>query len=143
MERRTTASADTLWPLVGEAARWREWSFLTRSGLVQEGDPAPDGVGALRRFTRYGVGSVEEVLAWEPPSHLAYTIVKGFPVRDYRADVRLEPGCDGTLIRWSARFSGIVPAVDGVTEVALRRLFLRFTRDLAAYAERPDALTAL
>lgn len=136
VEQRTTATVADLWPLIGEAARWREWSFLTRSGLEREGDPTPDGVGARRRFTRYGVGSTEEVLAWDPPSHLAYTIVRGFPVRHYRADVHLVPDGDGTLIRWSATFSGVIGAADGVTELVLRRLLTGFARDLARYAER-------
>jgi hypothetical protein len=136
VEHRTGATVAQVWPLVGEAARWREWSFLSRSGLEREGDPPPDGVGARRRFTRYGMGSTEEVLAWDPPSHLAYTVVRGFPVRDYRADVHLVPDGDGTLIRWSATYSGIVGVADGVTGTALRRLLTRFARDLARYAER-------
>src|ERR1019366_10277052 len=70
----STAPVGTLWPLVGEAARWKEWSFLTQSGLEREGDPAPDGVGAIRRFTTLGMGSREEVVLWEPPHHLGYVI---------------------------------------------------------------------
>ncbi len=136
VERHTSAPVEAVWPLIGEARRWQEWSFLTRSELEAEGTPAPDGVGAVRRFTRYGVGSTEEVLAWEPPFHLAYRILKGFPVRDYRADVHLVPDGTGTLIRWSATFSGIAPGTGAVTGVALHRLLSRFARDVAHYAER-------
>ncbi len=46
----TAAPQATVWPLVGEAARWRDWSFMTRTYLLREGSPDPDGVGALRRF---------------------------------------------------------------------------------------------
>ena len=87
-----------VWPLIGEASRWKEWSFLDRSDLLRSGEPAPDGVGAIRRFTRFGVGSQEEVVAWEPPHHLGYTMLKGFPVRNYRADVTCTPDGSGTLI---------------------------------------------
>ena len=80
----TRAPVDVVWPLIGEARRWRDWSFLTRTGLEREASPEPDGVGAVRKFTRFGVGSREEVLAWDPPGHLAYRILSGFPVRNYR-----------------------------------------------------------
>ena len=51
-----SAPVDEVWPLIGEARRWRDWSFLTRTGLEREGEPDPDGVGAVRRFTRFGSG---------------------------------------------------------------------------------------
>ena len=82
------ASAAAIWPLVGEAARWKEWSWLTRTGLVREGEPPPDGVGAVRRFAFGPGGSQEEVVVWDPPRHLGYVVVKGLPVRSYRADVK-------------------------------------------------------
>ena len=75
VESRADAPVEDVWPLLGEAARWHEWSFLTRSGLERAGSPDPDGVGAIRRFTRNGVGSREEVVAWDPPHHLAYRIL--------------------------------------------------------------------
>ncbi|HEV3132640.1 MAG TPA: SRPBCC family protein, partial [Acidimicrobiales bacterium] len=92
---RSSAPVEVVWPLIGEASRWKEWSFLDRSDLLRSGEPAPDGVGAIRRFTRFGVGSQEEVVAWEPPNHLGYTMLKGFPVRNYRADVTCTPDGSG------------------------------------------------
>ena len=97
---RTDAPAEAVWPLLGEARRWREWSFLTASALERDGAPVPDGVGAVRRFSSYGVGSREEVVVWDPPRHLAYVVLSGFPVRHYRADVTLEPSGAGTRIEW-------------------------------------------
>ncbi len=132
----TSATPDQVWPLIGEAARWREWSFLTRSGLQRPGAPDPDGVGALRRFTRYGIGSTEEVVAWEPPRHLGYTIVKGFPVRRYRADVTLEARGSGTLITWSATFDEMIPGTGRLMRSVLGRITGRFASGLAGYADR-------
>jgi hypothetical protein len=57
------------------------------------------GVKALR--FRYPV-SVEEILDVEPGKRLAYTVLRGIPVRNYRAEVTLTPSPDGTLIRWGA-----------------------------------------
>jgi hypothetical protein len=133
---RSSAPVEAVWPLLGEAHRWKEWSFLDRSDLVREGDPAPDGVGAMRRFTRFGVGSREEVVAWEPPRHLGYVIVKGFPVRHYRADVTFTPEGTGTLISWKGSFDALIPGTGRLMSVVLRAMIGRFADDAARYAER-------
>ncbi len=133
-QARSTAPVDEVWPLVGEARRWKEWTFLTRSDLVRDGDPAPDGIGAVRRFTRFGIGSREEVVAWEPPHHLGYTIVKGFPVRHYRADVVLAPDGSGTTISWSATFDTMIPATGRLMTAVVTRMIGRFASGAAAYA---------
>ncbi len=134
-----SAPASEVWPLVGEAHRWKEWSFLTRSDLVSPGAPDPDGVGAVRRFTRWGMGSKELVAAWDPPHHLRYTILSGFPVRDYVADVTLAPDGDGTLVTWSSTFDAKIPGTGRLMAAVLRRMINGFAASVARYAdERHD-----
>jgi len=133
---RSSAPADEVWPLLGEARRWKEWTFLTGSGLERTGDPAPDGIGAVRRFTRFGVGSREEVVAWDPPRHLGYTILSGFPVRHYRADVILAPDGPGTMITWSATFDERIPATGRLMAAVLTRMVGGFASGLADHAGR-------
>jgi hypothetical protein len=136
---RTRAPVDAVWPLVGEARRWKDWSFLTRSDLVREGVPAPDGVGAVRRFTCLGVGSREEVVAWVPPNHLGYIVLRGFPVRDYRADVSLTPTDGGTTLTWSVRFNPKVAGTGAMMWVVLRLLIFGFARSVCRFADRHPA----
>jgi len=50
----------------------------------------------------------EEIVAYEPPTHLAYTIVRGQPVRNYRADVTLTGDSDGTSISWTGTFDPLI-----------------------------------
>jgi polyketide cyclase/dehydrase/lipid transport protein len=136
---RSGAAPEAVWPLIAEATRWKEWSFLDRSELERTGSPAPDGVGAVRRFTRHGIGSREEVIAWEPPHHLAYTILSGMPVRNYRADVLLEPDGAGTAVSWSVRFDERIPGSGSLLTAVLRRIVTRFAEGVARYAERVTA----
>ena len=135
VEARTTAPAAVVWPLLGEARRWHEWSFLTASGRERDGAPDPDGVGAVRRFTSHGIGSREEVVAWDPPHRLGYVVLSGFPVRDYRADVTLEPSGAGTRIEWAGSFDPKVPGTGRVLQAVLVRMMQRFADDLARYAD--------
>jgi len=125
-----------VWPLLGEAGRWSEWSFLDRAELVRPGSPVPEGVGAVRRFTRYGVGSTEEVVAYDPPHHLGYAILKGFPVRHYRADVRCAAEGSGTLVTWSGRFDELLPGTGRVLVLVLEQMVGRFATAVCAYADR-------
>jgi hypothetical protein len=136
-EVRATSQApvEVMWPLIGEAARWKEWSFLTRSGLDREGEPAPDGVGAIRRFTTLGMGSREEVVAWEPPHHLGYVILTGFPVRNYRGDVVLTADGGRTTLTWSSSFDTKIPGTGRLMHEVLFFIIGRFVAGVVRAAE--------
>jgi hypothetical protein len=86
------------------------------------------------------VGSREEIVAYDPPHHLAYTILSGLPVRDYRADVRLEPDGAGTRIVWGGTFVPKLPGTSAVLRLFLVTTIGSFSRRLARYAERPTAV---
>ena len=81
-------------------------------------------------------------MAWDPPHHLGYVIVKGFPVRHYRADITFTPeGMGtapvgmGTLIRWSASFDALIPGTGRLMSVILRAVISRFASGVARYAD--------
>jgi hypothetical protein len=132
----TTAPPSVLWPLIGEAARWKEWSFLTKTYLLRAGTPVPDGVGALRRFGVGPFGSCEEVVEFEPPTHLGYAARKGIPVRSYRADIVLRAEGTGTAITWTASLQPIVPGTGALVLAFTRGFASLFTRELVRYADR-------
>ncbi len=137
---RSSAPVEEVWPLLGEAGRWKEWSFLDRSELARPGSPDPEGVGALRRFTSHGIGSTEEVVAYDPPHHLGYAILKGFPVRHYRADVHCTSEGTGTLVTWAGRFDELVPGTGRLMELVLQRMMARFATSVCEYADRQHRL---
>ena len=135
-QTRAAAPMAVVWPLIAEAARWQDWSWLTRTVLVREGTPVPDGVGAVRRFTFGPGGSQEEVVAFEPPHHLGYVAVSGLPVRYYRADVELTEADGATTVQWRGRFDPLVPGTGAVLRVVLRRMTAGFAKQVSTYAER-------
>jgi hypothetical protein len=132
---RSVASAETIWPLIGEATRWKEWAWMTHTSLLREGDPAPDGVGALRRFAVGPGGSQEEVVAWDPPRHLGYVMVRGLPVRHYRADVHLDKDGGGTVVTWRCSVEALVPGTGPALRFVLERMVRGFATRLCRYAD--------
>lgn len=114
---------------------------MTRTFLLREGDPAPDGVGAIRRFAWGPGGSKEEVVAWEPPHHLGYVTVSGLPVRSYRADVVLTDDDGGTVVAWRSSFVPLVPGTGRLVRLVLHRLVRGFATSVCRYADRLAAGT--
>jgi hypothetical protein len=139
VEATSAAPPEVVWPLLADARRWKDWTSLSQSDRERDGDPPPDGVGAIRRFSRMGIGSREQVIAFDPPTHLAYTILSGFPVRNYRADVTLSPDGAGTRITWSATFDESIPATGALMVAFLRQMIGTFARGLARYAAQDHA----
>lgn len=133
----SSAPVESVWALLSDARGWSRWARFSHSRLEREGNPPPDGVGALRVFGTGPFNSREEVVAFDPPHHLAYEIRKGMPIDGYRADVRLESDATGTTIRWSSTFANARPAFANGFFRWFLRAFLRDTaRRLARTAEQ-------
>jgi uncharacterized protein YndB with AHSA1/START domain len=136
LERTTAAAPEAVWRWLADAASWQEWTGLTDTHLEREGVPAPDGVGAIRHFGRAGGSSREEVVVFDPPHHLAYVLLRGLPISNYRADVHLEPDGAGTRIRWHSTFDTKYPGTGPAMRLFLRTFLGDTAKRLAARAER-------
>jgi polyketide cyclase/dehydrase/lipid transport protein len=110
------------------------------------GDTSPRGRGAVYRLqssSRYLLRhpvSIEKILAVEDGRFLAYTVIGGIPVRNYRAEVTLTPAGDGTRIRWAASWDST--ARGRLVWRGLRVTYPQIVEALAAAAERLDAQAA-
>lgn len=120
LTRRVAAPVEVVWSLLADHAGYAGWTRLPASRLETPGTDDPNGVGAVRFLGVGPVGLREKVLAFTPEEHLAYTIVAGLPVRDHRADVRLESDGGGTEIDYACSFEPTVPVAGPVLELVLR-----------------------
>jgi len=133
------APRENVWALVSDGAGWKSWAGVVPSSLEREGDPPPDGVGAIRLLGPRPFSSREEVVVWEPPSRLGYVILSGVPVRNYRADIRLSESVAGdgiqvTTIKWSATFDSKGPVPGALMRIGLGAMIGRFARRAARHA---------
>ena len=138
------ATRETVWRLVSNGADWSTWGAWRETSLEREGNPPPDGVGAVRVLvserrgpTGRPIVSKEEVMVYRPPERLEYRLLQGLHLRSYRGTIVLdEASGGGTDIIWSSRFAGKLPLTGGF----LRRALQSFTQDaaerLAREAER-------
>jgi hypothetical protein len=136
---RAGAARQTVWDVLADGRSWHEWGDWQTTELEREGDPPPDGVGAVRRNVRRPLTIREQVELWEPPSRFGYTLLSGLPVRDYHAVVTLTgAGADGasTNIHWEARFDGRWRALDAPMRAFVRATLNDVARKVAAAAER-------
>jgi polyketide cyclase/dehydrase/lipid transport protein len=123
---------------LARAEAWTVWGpfpGFVRSVRARDGAPDPNGVGAVRR-----IGPArEEVVAFEPPTRYSYTMLAGFPIRDYRSDVTLEPHEGGTAIRWQSRFEAKIPGTGPLARLVLTALVGGLARGVARHSGRCEA----
>jgi hypothetical protein len=136
---RAAAPRQAVWDVLADARSWQEWGDWQKAELEREGDPPPDGIGAIRRNVRRPLTIREQVELWEPPERFGYTLLSGIPVRDYHAVVTLtESGSDGasTNIHWESRFDARWRVLDRLMRSAIRATLNDVARKIAGEAER-------
>jgi uncharacterized protein YndB with AHSA1/START domain len=109
LHEKIPAPVERVWALVSDHLGWQKWAGVQEVVLRQPGDPAPNGLGAIRVLRRGGLAVEEEVTGFEPPARIAYRVSAGIPVRECRAEIRLEPAAGATLLTWDVSFRPLVP----------------------------------
>ena len=109
------------------------WGTCRLVVLRQQGEPAPNGVGASRVLRARGMAVEEEVIAFEPPERLVYRLVAGAPVRNYQGEVRFTPSEVGTHVDWVVRFDPLIPFTGAPLARVLRGALQDILDRLAAY----------
>lgn len=107
-EGSTRATPEALWALIADATNYPLWGPWNEGGYERPGQDHPHGVGAIRWFRLGRSTTVERIVHVDPPRRLAYTVVGGIPVRNYRAEVTLAPVAGGTRIHWAATWDPTV-----------------------------------
>jgi polyketide cyclase/dehydrase/lipid transport protein len=130
-EGKTLAEVGTVWALVADANTYAHWGPWNDGGY----DPpakGPSGAGSVQWF-RLGrrTTSVEKIVEVDVPNRIVYTVERGIPVKNYRAEIILTPSVpSGTSIRWAATWD----------DTLMGRLVHRKLR--AVYRQVMDALVS-
>lgn len=112
---------------------------LRKSELEREGDPAPNGVGAIRVLSAVGPPLREEVIAYEPPSRFSYRLLSGAPVRDHVGTVELQPQGAGTKVTYAVHTMPTLPLGGFVVVAVVKQSIKQLLNGIATEAERRRA----
>ncbi len=124
--RQVAAPPEIVFDVLTDHRRYAEITPMRKSVLEREGDPAPNGVGAIRVLTSVGPPLREETIAYEPSTRFSYKLLSGAPVRDHVGTVELTPLDGGTRMVYAVRTTPTLPvvgfAVVGVVKQAIKQL---------------------
>jgi uncharacterized protein YndB with AHSA1/START domain len=135
--REIAAPPETVFEVLTDHRRYSELTPLRKSVLEREGEPAPNGVGAIRKLTAVGPALREEVIAYEQPSRFSYTLLSGLPVRDHVGTVELTPnGGGGTKMVYAVKTQPTVPVVGAAVVAAVKQAVKGLIGGIAGESER-------
>ena len=116
-ERQVAAPPEIVFDVLTDHRRYTEITQLRRAELEREGEPAPNGLGAIRALTLVGPPMREEVIAYDPPRRFSYKILSGLPVRNHVGTVELSPSDGGTKVVYAVHTTTTLP-LGGLAVVA-------------------------
>jgi uncharacterized protein YndB with AHSA1/START domain len=134
--REIAAPAETVFEVLTDHRGYSKLTPLRKSELEREGEPAPNGVGAIRKLTAVGPPMREEVLAYEAPSRFSYTVLSGLPVRDHVGTVELTAQGGRTKMVYAVRTQPTLPVVGPVVVAAVKQAIKGLIGGVAAESER-------
>jgi uncharacterized protein YndB with AHSA1/START domain len=140
--RRVAAPPEIVFDVLTDHRRYTEITPLRKAELEREGDPAPNGVGAIRVLTVAGPPMREEVIAYERPYRFAYKILSGLPVRDHIGTVEMQPAEGGTEIVYAVKTTPTIPLAGPAFMLVLKKAIRDLLSGVAEESERraTDAL---
>ena len=139
LERQVAAPVSVVFEVLTDHRGYAKITPLRRSELEREGQPAPNGVGAVRLLSALGPPLREEVIAYEPPSRFSYKLLSGLPVRDHVGTVELTADGKDTRIVYAVRTIPKLPLAGGAVVAVVKQGVKALLDGIAKESERRAA----
>jgi uncharacterized protein YndB with AHSA1/START domain len=134
--REIDAPPEAVFDVLTDHRGYADITRVRRVEMEREGEPAPNGVGAIRVVHVIGPPLREEVLAYERPNRFSYTVLSGMPVRDHVGTVELTPQDAGTRIVYAVRSTPTLPFAGGLVIAGIKLAIEQLLDGVAAEARR-------
>ena len=134
--REVAAPPEIVFDVLTDHRRYSEITPLRKAELEREGEPEPNGVGAIRVLTVAGPPMREEVIAYERPNRFAYKILSGLPVRDHVGTVELQPSGGGTEVTYAVKTTPTIPLAGPAFMLVLKKAIRDLIGGVAKESER-------
>jgi uncharacterized protein YndB with AHSA1/START domain len=140
--REIAAPPQTVFDVFTDHRLYAKITPMRKVVLEREGEPAPNGVGAIRVLSAVGPPLREEVVAYLPPTRFSYTVLSGAPVRDHLGTVELSPEGGGTRMVYAVKMEVTLPLVGSLVIAAIKQGISVLIRGVAKESERRAAANA-
>ena len=130
------APAELVFDVLTDHGGYARLTPLRSSTLEREGDPAPNGVGAIRVLKLAGPPIREEVTEYEPPRRFAYKMLSGAPVDRHTGVVDLSPAGSSTELVWTVDSTPSLPIPGAAWAVIVRPVISALLRGVKRESER-------
>ena len=134
--REVKAAPDIVFDVLTDHRGYAAITRLRRSELEREGDPAPNGVGAIRALIAVGPPIREEVVAYRRPDRFSYKVLSGLPVRDHLGTVSLAPDGGGTKVTYALKAIPTIPLAGAIVMLVVKRAVTELLDGVVSEAER-------
>jgi len=139
LTREIAAAPETVFAVLTDHRRYSDLTPLRKSELEREGEPAPNGLGAIRKLSAIGPPLREEVIAYEPEGRFSYKLLSGLPVRDHVGTVELTAGGSGTKMVYAVRTQPTVPVVGAIVVAVVKQAVKGLVDGIVKESERRAA----
>lgn len=133
VRKRISGSPEEVFRLIGDSSTWTEWTPVESYREIEPG--RLDGTGEIRQFNTGRVRIREEIVEKVRDRRLTYVLLSGLAVKDYRAEIDIEPAGDGCEVRWHTTFKASFPGSGWMYRRALQKVTQQFVDGLAAKVE--------
>lgn len=142
LEREVAASPEVVFDVLTDHRGYAEITPMRKVELEREGEPAPNGVGAIRVLRSVGPPLREEVIGFERPGRFSYRMLSGAPVRDHVGTVSVEPAGAGAKVTYAVRTTPTLPVGGGAVVAVMKLAIKQLLNGVVAESERRAAAPA-
>lgn len=138
--RQVAAPPEVVFDVLTDHRRYTEITPLRRAELEREGEPTPNGLGAIRVLSAVpGPPMREEVIGYERPDRFSYKILSGLPVRDHVGTVELKEAGGGTELTYAVKTTPTIPLSGPVFMAILKKAIRDLISGVTKESERRAA----
>ena len=136
LEKTIAAPPSTVFEVLADHRGYSAISRVRSSTLEREGEPAPNGVGAIRVLKSFGPPLREEIVEFVPGERLVYRLLSGAPLRDHTGTVTLTEHTTGTHATYTIQTTPTIPVIGRAAMPVVRTAVRQLFDGLATEAER-------
>jgi hypothetical protein len=136
LHKTAAAPIEVVFDVLTDHAGYAKILPVRSATIEREGEPPPNGVGAIRILRAVGPPIREQVTEYIRPTRFSYTAVSGVPAKEYAGTVELSRNGAGTDVTYRVTTVPRLPMPEVVWVAIIRQVIGRLLGAVVKEAER-------